>query len=161
MEEIMKNIWLYIGGGIAFVCATSYIISTRFYKGDNNGNNTSNRTDKILKKHIDALSYEFLVEEAKAMVSKIESHIHPDSVLTMAVTPNKLALQFLSQSNSSEWLGNIKVTEDEKQNLVILSIRDTNKVLISEILISDRILDDYYDFVPDDKIYIKQIVLKK
>ena len=157
----MKNIWLYIGGGIAFVCATSYIISRRFYKGDNNGNNTSNRTDKILKKHIDALSYEFLVEEAKAMVSKIESDINADSVLTMAVTPNKLALQFLSQSNSSEWLGNIKVTEDEKQNLVILSIRDTDKILISEILISDRILEDYYDFVPDDKIYIKQIVLKK
>ena len=37
MEEIMKNIWLYIGGGIAFVCATSYIIYRRFYKGDNNG----------------------------------------------------------------------------------------------------------------------------
>lgn len=161
MEEIMKNIWLYIGGGIAFVCATSYIIYRRFYKGDNNGNNTSNRTDKIIKKHIDALSYEFLVEEAKAMVSKIESDINADSVLTMAVTPNKLALQFLSQSNSSEWLGNIKVTEDEKQNLVILSIRDTDKILISEILISDRILDDYYDFVPDDKIYLKQIVLKK
>ena len=95
------------------------------------------------------------------MVSKIESDINADSVLTMAVTPNKLALQFLSQSNSSEWLGNIKVTEDEKQNLVILSIRDTDKILISEILISDRILEDYYDFVPDDKIYIKQIVLKK
>ena len=29
MEEFMKNPWFYIGGGIAFVCAASYI----FIKG--------------------------------------------------------------------------------------------------------------------------------
>lgn len=161
MEDIMKNIWFYVGGGIAFVCAASYIIYKRFFKPDNSGGVISNLKDQVLKKHIDVLSYEFIVEEAKAMVSKIESDINDDSVLSMAVTPNKLALQFLSQSNSVEWLGNITITEEEKHNLIILSIKDTDKVLLSEILIADRILDDYYDFVPDDKIYIKKIALKK
>lgn len=161
MEDIMKNLWFYVGGGIAFVCAASYIIYKRFFKPYNSGGVISNFKDQVLKKHIDVLSYESIVEEAKSMVSKIESDINDDSVLSMAVTPNKLALHFLSQSNSAEWLGNIKITEEEKHNLVILSIKDTDKVLISEILIADRILDDYYDFVPDDKIYIKKIALKK
>lgn len=161
MEDIMKNIWFYVGGGIAFVCAASYIIYKRFFKQGNSGGVISDLKDQVLKKHIDVLSYEFIVEEAKAMVSKIDSDINDDSVLSMAVTPNKLALQFLSQSNSAEWLGNIKITEEEKHSLMILSIKDTDKVLLSEILIADRILDDYYDFVPDDKIYIKKIALKK
>ena len=96
------------------------------------------------------------------MVSKLgPTKINDNSVLSLAVVPNKLVLQFLSQPNSQEWLGDIEVTEDEKQRMVILSIKDTDKMLLSEILIADRITDDFYDFVPNDKIYVKKIVLKK
>lgn len=156
----MKNSWFYVGVSIAFVCAASYIIYKRFFGADN-GNAPSDPVRCNRKKHIESLSYEFIVEEAKMIVSKIESSEINSSVLSIAVTPNKLALHFFSQPNSIEWLGDIELTEEEKQKMVILSIMDTDKALFSEILIADRVMDDYYDFVPEDKIYIKKIALKK
>lgn len=162
MEEFMKNPWFYIGGGIAFVCAASYIFYKRFFNVVIVEKDPASPIKCDLKKHIESLSYEYLVEEAKMMVSKLgPTKINDNSVLSLAVVPNKLALQFLAQPNSQEWLGDIEVTEDEKQRMVILSIKDTDKMLLSEILIADWITDDFYDFVPNDKIYVKKIVLKK
>lgn len=167
MEEIMKNPWLYIGCGIAFLTVVSYAIYRRLFvsgdKSDEDGDNTSpNQFRCSQKKHIETLSYEFLVEEVKMMITQIDaSKIKSDSVLSMAVTPNKLALQFVTQPNSGEWLGDIELTEEEKQKMVILSIKDTDNVLLSEILVASEVMDNYYDFVPDDKIYIKKIKFRK
>lgn len=166
MEEIMKNSWLYVGGGIALVTAASYIIYKRLFgpndNPDGDGINPSNQVGRNQKKHIETLSYEFLIEEAKMMITKIDaSEIKNDSVLSMVVVPNKLALQFLSQSNSGAWLENIELTEEEKQKMVVLSIKDTDNVFLSEILIANEILDNYYDFVSEDKIYIKKFKFRK
>ena len=58
-------------------------------------------------------------------------------------------------------MGDIELTEEEKQKMVILSIKDTDNVLLSEILVASEVMDNYYDFVPDDKIYIKKIKFRK
>lgn len=163
MEEIMKSLWLYIGCGIAVLTVASCVIYRRFLVPGGDGDNTQlNQFGCNQKKHIETLSYEFLVKEAKMVINQIDtSKIKSDSVLSMAVIPNKLALQFISQPNSGEWLGKIELTEEEKQKMVILSIRDTDKVLFSEILVASEVMDNYYDFVPDDKIYIKKIKFRK
>lgn len=166
MEEIMKNTWLYVGGGIALVTAASYIIYKRLLgHGDNSdgdGIKPPKQGGRNQKKRIETLSYEFLIEEAKMMITKIDaSEIKNDSVLSMVVVPNKLALQFLSQFNSGAWLENIELTEEEKQKMVVLSIKDTDNVFLSEILIANEILDNYYDFVPEDKIYVKKFKFRK
>lgn len=167
MEEIMKNPWFYIGCGIAFVTLASCVIYRHLFASEDisdeeGGDDTQNQVGCYQKKHIEALSYEFLVEEAKMLITKIdESKIKSDSVLSMAVTPNKLALQFISQPKSIEWLGNIELTEEEKRKMIILSINDTDKVLLSEILIANEVVDNYYDFVPMDKLYIKKIKFRK
>lgn len=156
MEEIMKNSWLYIGGGIAFVITAGYFIYKRI------GGGSINPIGCIPKKYIESLSYEFIIEEAKNMVFELdEAVIDNDSVLNLAVIPNKLALQFISLPNSRKWLRNTELTEEEKQNMVILSIKDREKELLSEILIANKVMDDYYDFVSEDKIYIKKITLRK
>lgn len=159
MEEIMKNSWLYIGGGIAFVITAGYFIYKRI-GGD--PIDPTNPIGCIPKKHIESLSYEFIIEEAKNMVSELDEEVvNDDSVLNLAVIPNKLALQFISLPNSKKWLKNTELTEEEKQNMVILSIKDREKELLSEILIANKVMDDYYDFVSEDKIYIKKITVRK
>ncbi|MEI3469820.1 MAG: hypothetical protein V8Q76_14765 [Bacteroides intestinalis] len=89
------------------------------------------------------------------------SQIQEGKVLSMAVTPNKLSQQFFQMPKTKALLKALKITEDEKAKMVILSINAAEKTLVSEVIIADIVTDDYYDFVPDDKIYIKKISIAK
>ena len=164
MEEIMKNTLFYIGGAIAFSIAVGYIIYKQVVKtnGDNNVSSEDNDTDGFKKKYIKTLSYELLVKEVKSMMQNIDlSQIQEGKVLSMAVTPNKLSQQFFQMPHTKALLKALKITEDEKAKMVILSINAAEKTLVSEVIIADIVTDDYYDFVPDDKIYIKKISIAK
>lgn len=168
MEEIMKNPWIYIGGGIAFVIAIGYFLYKQL--GGVNDGPDSDETVKgdFLIKRIEALSYEFLIGEVKELIRSLDlSGIDKDAILSMSIVPNKLAQEFIESDAFKKTYSHIEISESEKGKMVILSIVQSDKILgqsdktlISEFLIPKYIKDDYHDVVEEDKIYIRKIVLK-
>ena len=150
----MKNSFFYIGGGVAIIIIVAYLI----YK---NINRNIGETKLFSKKCIDIMSYEYLITETKALLKQLDSTKLDNQMLSMNVIPNKLALQFFEMAKEKQLAEKINFTEEEKAKMVILCINSANNVLIGEVLIADKITEDFYDFVPEDKIYIKKISISK
>lgn len=169
----MKYTWLYIAAGAA-IFAVLIGVAVKYYKKqkDESGDTDiapvddtpppdNQDTNQFTKKYIATLSYKTLVDEARELVSKLDiSQSGSDCIVTMNVLPNKLANDFFNTNKETGAFDYLNLTKDEEDKMVIFSIIQDNKPLVTEVLIPAHINDDYYDVVPEDKIYVKKITLK-
>ena len=119
-------------------------------------------SQNVEKERTQKLSYEWILNEAQKVLQDIHFDKDDDKDYSLMIMPNKLACDCYDFcEKSGKKLLNEDLTDEEKAKMVIVLITTEvdKQVLWGKILIPDELADDFSDFVPNDKIYRKLIIV--
>lgn len=153
MEEFMKSPFWTIGSTICVIVVAAIV----YFKYKKNKTIKEDTNDDVKIKRIKALSYEYIIDESKQLLKDLS--FNGDENLSLSVVPNMKAVEFYNSSEGKHFFSSKELSNEERNKMILLSIMQNNKILITEIIVPEEINADYYDFVPKDKIYVKKIKL--
>ena len=166
---MIKTIAMGVGGLIAGIIA----YSTREWWGKiifsphigNNENGSSNPFPQIEKEVIEKLSYEHIVKCAEQVIQSKEAELDNIDEAKLVIMPNKTAQDYFNFtiSQGQKFFIGEKLTKNEMEKMVVVLITisdDMKDILWGRVYIPDELAEDLSDFVPSDKLYMRQISIK-
>lgn len=149
MEEFMKSPFAIIGSTLCLIAAAFFV----YY--NNKKKNKDKRNVNTILKRIDVLSYEYIIEESKQLLT--ECSYNKEKRLALSVVPNGKAVEFYNSREGKLFFSSMELSIEDVSKMVLLSIMENDEILTTEIIVPNVTTSDYSDFVHRDKIYIKKI----
>lgn len=155
----MSNMFLK-GGIIVGVLLAAVYVFRRFVSttAESDSNEEADDKDDLNIERVQSLSYELILSQSRSLISSW--NLADSTCLSLGIMPQSLSIEYLKnlQSKTSQKVdpsllsGNVVVTYIQ---------RDTDKkVLDMKVYVAESIANDFNDFVPSDKIYLKKIKIK-
>lgn len=109
-------------------------------------------------KHISLLSYEWILNTATAIIRT--SNLGQDVEVSLRVLPNLVAKDFFSTADGQVIFEALKLDEKQLNRVIIIMFSGQSVQLTPIVVTYDDLAEDFNDFIPKDKIYVKKIRVK-
>lgn len=111
---------------------------------------------------IDMLSYEYIIKAVDKAMKNEETKVGQEGNVKLMVMPNKIAQEYydFTKTQGQPFFTEEEMTEDEKGKMVVVLVTTSDNlkdILWGKIFIPNKLAEDFYDFVPDDKLYVRPI----
>ena len=119
---------------------------------------------KVKKELIDKLSYEYIIKCAHGVLSNSESNALKTGDAKLMVMPNKVAQDYyrFTQRQGQPFFIGEKLTDIETAKMVVVLVStsdSTEDIIWGRVFVPNELTEDFSDFIPDDKMYIRPISL--
>lgn len=117
---------------------------------------------QIEKEIIERLSYEHIIKRVENAILNGEAKGKNTGKATMMVMPNKIAKEYydLTISQGNPFFIEEEMTDEEKDKMVVVLITNSDnksEIMWGRVFIPNVLTDDFHDFIPSDKLYMKSI----
>lgn len=119
-------------------------------------------TLQLEKEPIEKLSYEYIVKAVDKVLSSEENKVGQGHNVKLMVMPNKIAQEYydFTKNQGQPFFTKEEMTEEEKGKMVVALVTTSDNlkdIQWGKIYIPNELADDFYDFIPCDKLYMRPI----